>query len=655
MNDWTERCRTADQGEIKSWNSRLALPHTNTGIICGVKATLDDVPLVAFDIDVLIPAVQEMLETVAVGLINGKPPRRVGQAPKSLLLCRSEIELRSGKTPHFSMPDGTEAGCEILASGNQFVAYGGHPVTGKDYQWGDAHPLNTDPHTLPLVDQEQCQLFLMQAEALLRAAGGWTETDIKERNRKGREAAGLREGGTPNVERIIKCLEEAPNDCDGRDWARMLMLVKTFGGESAWPAFSDWSAKSARDVPEFTQERWEKAKPVHSMQANSIFWIALQQGWKAPHREEIAPRPTTPLILTRWGEWQDKPIPRKRFLVPGLLPGDEVACLSGDPGIGKTTVGLHLQTALHLVLPWLGLYTEGPARSLGIYCEETDEDLARRQEAINHYCRCQFVDISEGSFAIGRRGHDNLLGFYHNGQLKRAPYYEQVLTMAMDLKVSLLILDHLAHVFPGNENDRYEVTQFATHILNPLSMAFGAILLSGHPSRSGQIEGSGRSGSSGWDGVWRARSYLSWPLAEPGEPEDLYGRVLTCQKSNWAPRGIEQRLYWHNGVIIPIHVDPTKEQQRPSAEDAFLELLDLATEEHRNVSADRHAPNYAPRDFAKAPKSRRHGYGEKDFVAALFNLLQRDHKVEVVEYRQDRQPRYRLARAGSGGKGREAF
>lgn len=170
--------------------------------------------------------------------------------------------------------------------------------------------------------------------------------------------------------------------------------------------------------------------------------------------------------------------------------------------------------------PWLGLKTNF-ARSLGIYCEDDEEELWRRQYFINQFYNCDMADL--GHMQIRPRlGKDNLLPVItREGKLGFRPYYYRVREEALDLGAKLITFDTIADIFGGDENNRSDVRQFGQVAMGGLARATGAaVLLLGRPSLSGQTEG--RSGSTEWGGVFRA----GWHITKPDKDDDTGEREL---------------------------------------------------------------------------------------------------------------------------------
>jgi hypothetical protein len=120
--------------------------------------------------------------------------------------------------------------------------------------------------------------------------------------------------------------------------------------------------------------------------------------------------------------------------------------------------------------------------------------------------------------------------------------------------VELTIIDTIADAFLGNENIRPQVRAFVNAVRRFSLVNNGGTIITAHPSRAGLTDGSGLSGSTGWNGSVRARIYLSKPKTADrdvdGEDEPTNDRVLKTMKSNYGPSGDKLRLKWSEGVFI---------------------------------------------------------------------------------------------------------
>ena len=96
---------------------------------CGTGILTATTP--AVDIDVRHAELADAIDRMVVKLV-GDAPVRFGQAPKRLRVYRTAAPFAKLSTAGYRLP-GDEPGAkahkvEILAAGQQFVAYGVHPV-----------------------------------------------------------------------------------------------------------------------------------------------------------------------------------------------------------------------------------------------------------------------------------------------------------------------------------------------------------------------------------------------------------------------------------------------------------------------------------------------------------------------------------------------
>jgi Bifunctional DNA primase/polymerase, N-terminal len=108
--------------------------HTNTGILAG--------EVVAIDIDIPDPATCERVIELLLTLPGSmSAPYRVGRAPKCLYIFRTDSPRTKAATAGYTV-DGAKCQVEVLGNGQQFVAFGVHPDTGREYEWSNGNPLD---------------------------------------------------------------------------------------------------------------------------------------------------------------------------------------------------------------------------------------------------------------------------------------------------------------------------------------------------------------------------------------------------------------------------------------------------------------------------------------------------------------------------------
>lgn len=311
----------------------------------------------------------------------------------------------------------------------------------------------------------------------------------------------------------------------------------------------------------------------------------------------------------------------KAFVIPQLAPAGEVTLFTGAGSAGKSLLAQQLATALAAGVPTLRLEM-GQAPAIYLTCEDDEGQLHWRQ---SHICEALGVPMASlaGKLEVAslRGALDNALGIEGtDGEFILSASYHRVAALIRQTGAKLVALDNVAHLFPGNENNRGEVTRFV-NALNRLAGENGAaIILLGHPNKSGDDY----SGSTAWLNAVRSQFVIEHDLQT-----DM--RTVTVGKANYTRKGDQLRFAWVDWAFV-LEDDLPPDTARSLAEtakahagnDFFLKCLALCTDRKRNVS---HQPgsNYAPMIFAAMPEAK--GTKRADLAAAMERLL----SIEAIE------------------------
>ena len=307
---------------------------------------------------------------------------------------------------------------------------------------------------------------------------------------------------------------------------------------------------------------------------------------------------------------------QKWFVVPAIAPCGEVTLCTGAGSAGKSLLWQQLCTALATGLPTLGIEFEEPMRAVYITCEDNEGELHWRQA---HICKALGVPMGE----LGRdldlvswRGNlDNSFGAMAvEGQFEPSGTYHRLDAFIEIRKPTLVVLDNVAHIFTGNENDRGHVTAFVNALSRLASKHDIALVVVAHPNKGGAQY----SGSTAWLNAVRSQIYLEHDLKT-----DM--RTLTIGKANYGPKDAKIKFAWADGAFV-LERDLPPDTKRAMAErhaaendnNAFLDCLATCTEQRRNVS---HQPgiNYAPKVFAGMERAK--GMSPQRIAAAMERLL----------------------------------
>ncbi len=302
---------------------------------------------------------------------------------------------------------------------------------------------------------------------------------------------------------------------------------------------------------------------------------------------------------------QDKPVPEREWVVDGWILSDCVTAFYGDGGVGKSLLAMQLLTCVALGKNFLGIKTK-QMPVFGFFCEDTEDELHRRQVRINDHYNVDFQQL-KNMYWQSRVGFDNvLMNFIREGVGSPSKAYEYLRQEVLRVGAKLVVIDTAADTFGGNENIRTQVRQFI-NLLGKLALEIdGAVVLCAHPSASGLANNSGTGGSTAWNNTVRSRIYLSRPTDKKGEElgeddaRDL--RELSKMKSNYSSIGEKFFLRWCDGVLIvergqasDIVSQIARKNQDKEDDEIFLSLLDQLTEQGRTVSDSKQAGTHAPK------------------------------------------------------------
>lgn len=312
----------------------------------------------------------------------------------------------------------------------------------------------------------------------------------------------------------------------------------------------------------------------------------------------------------------------KEFVIERLAPMGEVTLFTGPGSAGKSLLGQQFATAAAAGLPCLGLAVAA-GKAIYLTCEDDAGELHWRQSHICAALRVAMSDLAGKLILSSLRGELNneLDGVDESGGFAPSKAYRRLAATIEATGARLAVLDNVAHLFGGNENDRHQVTQFV-NLLNRLARDTGAaIILIGHPNKSGDTY----SGSTAWLNAVRSQVWLDHDRDDDGSVLDQDARVLTVGKANYTRKGEALRFRWHNFAFVlddDLPIDTRAEIAevvKANGENAaFLKCLAAATDRQRAVS---HNPgsNYAPKVFAAMPEGK--GYNAKSLAAAMERLL----------------------------------
>lgn len=336
-------------------------------------------------------------------------------------------------------------------------------------------------------------------------------------------------------------------------------------------------------------------------------------------------------------------VPPREWMVPDLIPHRTVSLLGGDGGTGKSLLALQLAMATATEAEWIGRTVHRPGPAIYISAEDERDELHRRMASVCNATDTPFSALSNLLFR-SLAGEGAILADLdrRSGKMRPTRLFKKLEVAISEASPSLVVLDTLADLHSGDQNDQSHARQFIT-LLRGLCVRHGCtVLLLAHPSLTGITSGTGTGGSMAWNNSVRSRLYLR-RTRENGQEIDPDARVLETMKSNYGRIGGEIALRWRDGVFVPISEDDESELQ-VKAEMLFLRLLDDATEAGQRVSPHTGA-NYAPALFEAEAKAK--GINKTRLLRAMKDMLQ-DERLAAEKVGPPSRQTTRLIRSHGG-------
>ena len=342
-----------------------------------------------------------------------------------------------------------------------------------------------------------------------------------------------------------------------------------------------------------------------------------------------------------WRVLEGREPPERAWTIPYWIPAGHMTLLAGRGGVGKTLIAQHFATALALGHEYLEPLE--PKRVLMWAGEDDEAELWRRQVGISSWMGEPLAALTDRCILHSYAGHDITLMAPVFGALTPTPMMVELAEQVRDYRAEVVILDNVARLFGGSENDRHAVTTFCALVQGACAPA--AVVLLSHPAKAA---GSEYSGSTAWEGAVRARLYLSDrpPDQDPADddaPIDERIRYLARRKANYSALDI-RKLSMLDGVLIPATAELAK-AGKPSGEllnDIVRRAVTILADRGVYGNASTASPNYLPR-LAKRYKLLE-TVTDKAFASAMCSMILDGKLVnrEVGKY-QNRTPREGLA------------
>ena len=326
--------------------------------------------------------------------------------------------------------------------------------------------------------------------------------------------------------------------------------------------------------------------------------------------------------VTDCADYGSRTIPPQEWVLPNMIPVAELTMLSGDGGLGKSTLCAQIGIACVTGTKLFGKAVR--ECSVGIFnAEQSEREFSLRLNGV--MSRLDGIDYKNirGLIDMNASDDDASLTRFNpaNDKIEATPILGMLEQTIRDHGLECVFIDSLADVFQHNEVNRREVRAFCNHLRRVAHRTGCAIVLIAHPSKSA-LHGDRKetSGSTAWRNS--PRCVLDLSSSKDDEGDSIKNAVtLETVKSNLGPTGDKLELQFHEGAFVLAksadRVDQAAAADR--AKNVFLKLLRQYKEINRPLSDSKNAGNYAPKVFYNDEGSE--GVSKKRFEDAMIALL----------------------------------
>jgi hypothetical protein len=304
-------------------------------------------------------------------------------------------------------------------------------------------------------------------------------------------------------------------------------------------------------------------------------------------RETATPEKGQPIA------WCDLPcdaanLPRREWLIPGLLERKQVTQLSGHGGSGKSTIALGVGIAGASNLQFNSWKPVAALRVAMVNMEDDPTEQQRRTCALQMTDAFKGAKLPAGSLVTLRRNAVKLVEKGAEGAAKRTHFYDELIDDLKELRADVVILDPLAELTIGLDENSAEMHELHAALREMAQSLNAAVMVVHHFNKMGTATNQNSfRGSSTLGAGARICIGVERMNKEDGDqyavPEDKRPSYVKCyvSKANNTATGAESWFHLRpftigNGETVaavepwhPIATDPTKAEWL----DAFLEYI----------------------------------------------------------------------------------
>jgi len=466
---------------IESWDADASI-----GITTGEVVAID---IDCYDKDVSNAIVKYCDQHIGKGL------RRIGRAPKGLLVFRTDTPMSKSVSPKFTDADGNVNCVEILGKGQQLVAYGIHPDTKKEYLWPKACPFTVPLADLPTISAEQItDLFLFFNEtapskwkristgalgSLLTRPQPQSQPAANQDNvlnfENMRQPTGL---STKELTRHLSHMDPEPYD----EWLLVGQALhhEFSGGYDGLTHWVDWSSNaSSYDGHELLESKWASFSTLRDDAVVTMRTvIATSKQRTQEDVRQVAEAQADTLIASTLPDLDinNLAVPERKWVLGNRLLAGYITAMFAPGGVSKSMFSMLTAASVATGSPLTGetIHRQGAVWLINNE-DDTDEQLRRLAGIATHH-NIPWQTLKENLFLTCGYGNPYIVAHHdQTGNVIAHPNAEKIIAEALANNISYIVFDPFITVHDTEENDNGAIQQ-VTNVLKHIAKETGAAI-----------------------------------------------------------------------------------------------------------------------------------------------------------------------------------
>ena len=478
LTNWSRIKSTPDL--IESWDADASI-----GITTG--------DVVAIDIDCYDKHVTNAIVKFCDQHI-GRGLRRIGKAPKALLVFRTGENLKKSVSAKYSDNEGNTNCIEVLGKGQQFVAFGIHPDTQEKYLWPKTCPYVTPVNALPTINAEQINSLFEYFDTNC-VPNDWMRTgDGSSANSSLPDAA----NGVLSMEHMKSTLDLSDESINrhldrvsAEDYSQWILVGQALhhqfnsnsDGLEKWDL---WSSKAAnyKDWEE-CRDKWETFETIHDGGTVTFATVIdLSKKTSAAEQLDEAVDQANTLVFRPVGKIDASSLPVREWVLGHRLMKGYITAMFAPGGVSKSMFSLLSAVSVASGKPYTGETVHRQGKVWVINNEDDEPEQLRRLAGIVKHHKVDDSVLDNISLSCGYGNPYVTSTVDKEGNVVHHPNAEKIISEAKANNVNYIIIDPFISTHQSDENDNNSIQKVVDVLKHVAKEANVAIELVHHTRKA---------------------------------------------------------------------------------------------------------------------------------------------------------------------------